>query len=81
MAIHSYTERRYLPSTRKWDRETKSTVEIPAREIVIEIMIDTRSIAARMAASAASNKSKTARQIGGAVIVRLMGEKTIGEAV
>ena len=70
MTKHSFAERRYIPTSRRWDRKTQTTVAIPAREVA-------EAIAARMAGPAAHNKSREARAINGAVVVRLMGVKVV----
>jgi hypothetical protein len=77
MAQHSYTERWRIPPTSRWDRKTQTVTLIAAREVRVEITVDTVAIAARMAALAVRNKSKQAREIGGAVVVRVMGEKAL----
>ena len=75
MAKHSFTERYRIAASYKFNRKDLTSTPVPARDIVVEILIDTALVARRMAHAAANNKSRQARQIGGAVTVRLMSDK------
>jgi hypothetical protein len=77
MSKHTFTQRWRVAESNRWDHATQTMVKLPPRELVVEIEIDTIGIAAKMAASAASNKSKRARQVSGAVIVTIVSDTPV----
>jgi hypothetical protein len=66
---HTYVELWRVPASSAWDYK--------AHELVLEIEIDTVAIAAKMAAAAVRNKSKTAREVSGAVTVRVLSDTQV----
>jgi hypothetical protein len=77
MSKHTFTQRWRVAESNRWDHKTQTMTKLPPRELVVEIEIDTIGIAAKTAAAAASNKSKTSRQMSGAVIVTVVSDKPV----
>jgi hypothetical protein len=77
MPKHTFTQRWRIPERNVWDHKTQAMTKIPPREVVVEIEIDTIGIAAKMAATAANNKSKRSREVSGAVIVTVVSDQPV----
>jgi hypothetical protein len=74
MAIHKFTEIVHYPARNARDLQDGAirNYTVPARDVPVEIEIDTAVIARFLAGKAAKKKSKRAVEIGGAVVVRLV---------